>query len=198
MVRPFVLCPVLAISGVLVFIAGCGVETPLQRAGVAVQVPQGWEPVAPETWPVPGTALAAWRGPNRSSLVIYTTLPIPKPNALALGREMTDRLLNLTGVEVEEQGSVTLYGNLAARVQARGPGLGDCFVATSAGKASVPDGKTLETTQRVIVAIPRQQSTINLVWHSPAADAETLMSTIETMMIGLSLKPEPILHSESY
>ena len=200
MARLFVGCQarLMCVAAVVVIIGGCGAEAPLERAGVALEVPQGWEPVSPQTWPVPGTPLAAWRGPDQSSLVIYTTLPIPKPSAVALGHEMTNRLLNLTGIEVEPPGSMTLDGNMAARVQARGPGLGDCFVASSAGTASAPDGKTLQTTQRVIVAIPRQGPTINLVWHSPVTNSDTLMSTIETMIAGLSLKPESVSNSQSY
>ncbi len=69
------------------------INTPGHRAGVAFGMSTGgvagsrgrrdhssrssWQPVQPLTWGVPGVALAAWAGPDGSSLVLYRTLPAP-------------------------------------------------------------------------------------------------------------------------
>ncbi len=57
---------------------------------------------------VPGTPLAAWSGPDGSSLVAYRTLPGASPEMLA--EALGNRLENLPGLKLLVKRSETLAG----------------------------------------------------------------------------------------
>ena len=182
--------------GVL-WLAGCGTEAPLQTLGLSVVVPEDWESVNRMTWPVPGKAIAAWRGP-RSSLVIYTSLPIPKPDVKALQIELANRLTNLTDLDVGPTSTLTIDGNLATRIEAVGPGTGEAFASSSAGVAHVPDGMRLQPTHLVWIIIPRPDSTINLVWYAPELDKATLDVAIASTLTSLKVEHRSAYQSDTY
>ncbi len=198
MARWIFACRGFIIPGVLVILAGCGNGTALEREGIAIQVPQEWEPMAVTTWPVPGTVLAAWRGPGRSSLVIYTSLAIPNPNRDALGVETYHRLVNLTGLKVNSPEKVIIDGNPAVRLDVEGPGSGDQFASSSTGKALAHEGSALEQTHRVLISIPRQGTTIHLVWHAPVTSVGGLKSAVDATLAGLRLRADRASQSDTY
>lgn len=167
----------------LALIAGCGSADPLGRAGVAVAPPPGWKAVAPTTWPVPGTPLAAWSGPGGASLVVYESLPAPegRPDALALA--LVNRLENNPGLQVVSRSSETLGGLVAARVEVVAPGTGDALASTGKGAPSAgPGGKALRPTRRVVVTAVRPTDTLSLVWHAPEADAGALAAQVRATL----------------
>ncbi len=72
------------VSSSILLAASVAVDFGMSAGGVATAVgrrdltpPSTWRPVEPLTWRVPGVALAAWAGPDGSSLVVYRTLPAP-------------------------------------------------------------------------------------------------------------------------
>ena len=84
----------------LAVLPGCSPAAPLERAGIALAPPASWHPERRSTWMVPGTPLAAWSGPDGSSLVIYRTLWVPGGSAEMLAEALGNRLENLPGLKL--------------------------------------------------------------------------------------------------
>ena len=98
-------------------VGGCQGTTPLESAGVSLKVPDSWQPADPFRWNVPGTPLAAWSGPEGSSLVVYQTLPDPGATAGSLAEGLANRLANLPELTVSVRRVETLAGQPASRVE---------------------------------------------------------------------------------
>lgn len=171
-------------------VAGCEPGSPLAGAGVELRLPSAWRPVEPDTWPVPGVPLAAWSGPDGSSLVVYRALPIPGGRAEALAEELANRLTNLPGMKVLSARSETLSGMSAARVEAIAPGTGSALAPSGAGVPRNRDDRPLVPTRLVVLGFPRSADTLFLVWHRPAsAGAEgTLGASLEPLLRGLRIE----------
>ena len=108
----------LRLMPILAVIPGCARGTPLERSGVAVTPPASWQQVRPTAWMVPGTALAAWSGPDGSSLVIYRTLWVPDGSAEMLLEGQANRLGNLPGAKlIVKRTETTAGGAPAARLE---------------------------------------------------------------------------------
>lgn len=146
---------------------GCEAGSGLAGSGVAVEPPPSWRPVAATTWPVPGTALAAWSGPEGSSLVVYRALPAPGSRAGAIAEGLTNRLTNLPGLTVVSRREERRAGREGARVEVVAPGTGDSLAPSGMGTPSAPQGRTLVATRRVIVAFALPSETLFLAWHAP-------------------------------
>lgn len=175
-----------SLISVLTF-AGCGPTTPLARSGIALTPPTGWSAVAADTWAVPGTPVAAWKGPERSSLVVYRTLWAPGTTSEATAQGLANRLDGLPGLKVVKRGVETVGGVESAWVEAVGPGTGDAFVPSGAGVPVAPAGSAIVPTRRIVVVIPRPSETLTLVWHAPEAQAAALANRARTTTDGLKL-----------
>ena len=66
--------------------------------------------VNPSRWMVPGKPLAAWTGPDGSSLVIYRTLWVPDGSAKMLAEAIGNRLENLPGLRLLDKRTETIAG----------------------------------------------------------------------------------------
>jgi hypothetical protein len=148
-------------------VSGCGSRPALERAGVAVTVPEGWQPTAPRAYTVPGTALAAWTGPEGASLVVYRTLPNPEGTAEALRVDTANRLGNLPEAKLIAQKVRKIGGRDACQVELVLPGMGDAIAASGLGAPLAPKGRSLVPTRRVSVGFPRSSDTLWLAFHYP-------------------------------
>jgi hypothetical protein len=162
--------------------SGCGLTSPDGRTGLRVVAGDGWTSVPVSDVMVPGSVISAWSGPEGASLVAFTSLPIPSPDAGALGREMAIRWLNLPGVTVEGSSEVTYSGLKAARVEAVGPGTGSAFAPSGIGTPVAPKGKTLIPTRRITVVFPRGGDTLTLEWHFPDSSRAAITPMIESTL----------------
>ncbi len=176
---------VLALAGLTA--EGCGPSSPLEAAGLgALAPPEAWQAENPRTYPVPGVALAAWKGPEGASLVAYRNLPIPDPSAGSLAQELASRLTNLPGISVESVGTRRVGGAEAAWVEAVGEGTGDSLAPSGTGVPIAPEGRTLIPTRRVALGLPRADGTVWVVWHFPASARERLVPQVEATLKRLS------------
>src|SRR4051794_22471783 len=96
-------------------LAGCRSSGPLEDAGIALAVPSGWRAAEPSAFVVPGTPLAAWRGPGGSTLVVSRPLPAPGASAGSIGTDLANRLTNLPGLCVLARTVEPIGGREAAR-----------------------------------------------------------------------------------
>ena len=118
--------------------------------------------------------LAAWSGPDGSSLVVYRTLWVPGASAEMLAEALGNRLENLPGLRLLVKRSEIVAGMPAARVEVVAPGTGDALAASGLGKPIEPAGKTLVPTRQVTLAFSRPGDTIYLTWHIPEASYERI------------------------
>jgi hypothetical protein len=135
---------------------------------------------------VPGTPLAAWTGPDGSSLVLYRTLPVPGSTATMLAEAVGNRLESLPQTELVVKQITTVGSAHAARVEAVGPGTGDALAQSGLGLPVAPQGKSLVPTRQVNFVFPRPSETICLTWHLPqrahkriAPDIEATVKTVQ-------------------
>jgi hypothetical protein len=177
----------------LVLIPGCQPATPLARAGIAVTVPVSWRPVAPPASRIPGVPLAAWAGPDDSSLVLYTTLPAPGGSPAMIAESLANRLENLPGLRLVVNRTETIGDTTAARVEVVAPGTGDSLAPSGSGPPTAPAGKTLIPTREVTVGFLRPDVTLFLTWNSPESSYERLAAeikaTLETLRFTSRAKP---------
>jgi hypothetical protein len=188
----FFLLSVLALAG------GCQPNEPLNRAGVGLAVSSSWQPVAPSTWMVPGTALAAWSGPDGSSLVVYRTLPLPGGTSEMIAEGLTNRLTNLPGLEVKIKRTEKIAGEPAARVEVIAPGNGDSLAPSGAGTPIATGEKPLMATRQVTIGFPRQGGSLFLSWHMPESAYSRISPDIEAALGSLQLSPDGRPSSYSY
>ena len=187
------------VAGVVLLacVAGCGSSEPLREAGLALSPPEGWRRVEATAWPMPGTPLAAWKGPEGSSLVAYRTLPSPGATAESVGAELANRLVNLPGVRDLARSTPSIAGQTAARIEAVAPGTGDALAPSGTGQAIPPAGKALVDTRRVGVGFPGPAGTLWLAWHFPEAARDRLAPQVEATLKTVRLESRR-LASSSY
>ena len=164
---------------------GCQPEAPLEQAGITLEPPGSWQPKNAATWMVPGTPLAAWSGPDGSSLVAYRTLWVPGASAEMLAEALGNRLENLPGLKLLVKRSETLSGVPAARVEVVAPGTGDALAASGLGSPIEPPGKTLIPTRQVTLAFSRPSATIYFTWHMPEASYDRIEPEIRATLQSL-------------
>jgi hypothetical protein len=152
---------------VIASVVGCRSATPLEQAGLEMSPPEGWRPTSPAGLTVPGKPLAAWRGPEGATLVLYRALPAPGASPESLAGEMATRLANLPGVRDLSGRVEPIAGWPAARVELTAPGTGDALAATGMGEPYAPRGKVLVPTHRVCVGWPDPAGPTWLCWHYP-------------------------------
>jgi hypothetical protein len=177
--------------------AGCRSSSPLEGAGLALNPPADWRPVSATTWPVPGTALAAWSGPGGASLVAYRTLPAPGASPTAVAEELANRMEHLPGVRELSRTVATVAGAPAARVELVAPGDGASLAPTGMGMPYAPAGKGLVPTHRVCIAWPSPAGTTWLCWHYPESARSVIAPQIEATLTAVRLRQMP-LSSSSY
>jgi hypothetical protein len=177
---------------------GCQPVGPLQGAGVTLSVPEGWKPVEPTRWMVPGRALAAWGGPEGSSFVVYRGLPAPRVTAEQLAVGLSTRLTNLPGLRILERESLTLPGAPAIRLDLVAPGFGDALAPSGTGTPVSLDGKTLIPTRQATVLVARAAGPLYFAWHAPESAWPRIAPQIDAMLAGLALSADSQLSSSSY
>jgi hypothetical protein len=174
----------------IVTFGGCQTTTALEQAGVSLAVPKSWAPADPLTWNVPGTPLAAWSGPEGSSLVIYQTLPDTSATASSIAEALTNRLLNLPELVLRSRRIETLAGQSAARVEVVAPGSGAAFAPSGVGAPAATEGKPLVPTHQVTVGFPRSRGTLFLSWHTPEEAHNRIAPEIQAMLQSLKLSAD--------
>lgn len=168
---------------------GCQPSHPLTGAGLELNPPANWRPVDPKTRLVPGTPLAAWSGPQGSSLVIYTTLPIPGGTADAIAASLANRLTNLPELEVKTQKVVKIGDRPAARVEVVAPGTGDALAPSSVGKPMPSSGKALVATREIVVGLAGSDQTLYLSWTLPESSRDQILPEVEETLAKLRFLP---------
>ncbi len=156
---------------------------------VGVEPPASWKRVEPTRWRVPGAALAAWSGPEGSSLVVYRTLPEPGGTAAMIAESLANRMEHLPGVEIRERRTEPVAGRTAARVELVAPGTGDALAPSGAGEFVVPEGRTLVPTRQVTLGFVSPDRTLYLRWHAPEGAYSRIVPDIQATLGSLRLDP---------
>ena len=155
--------------------------------------PASWRPVEPTASQVPGVPLAAWTGPDGSSLVLYRTLPAPGGSAKMIAEALANRLENLPELRLVVHRTETVGETTAARVEVVAPGTGDALAPSGTGKPIAPAGKTLIPTREVTLGFHRPDATLFLTWDDPRVVvrriAPDIKATLETVRFTSSGKP---------
>jgi hypothetical protein len=147
---------------------------------------------------VPGTALAAWSGPEGSSLVVYRSLPFPDGTAAMIAESLANRLTNLPDLEVKVKRTEKVAGEPAARVEVIAQGNGDSLAPSGAGTPVSTTGKPLIATRQVTVGFPRQGGSLFLSWHMPESAYSRISPDIEAVLGSLQLSSDGRPSSYSY
>jgi len=180
---------------VLIFAAGCQPTGPLERAGLAVNPPASWRRVESPTRQVPGVALAAWTGPDGSSLAIYRALPAPGCTPAMIAEALANRMENLPELRLVVKRTETVAGTTAARVEVVAPGTGNALAPSGIGTPKAPDGKTLIPTRQVTVGFLRPSGTIYLSWNGPEASYSRMAPDIDATLDSIRFKSTGIWNS---
>ncbi len=147
--------------------------------------PASWRPVEPSAHQVPGVALAAWAGPEGSSLSLYRTLPVPGGSPAMIAEALANRLENLPGMRVVVHQTEKVGETTAARVEVVAPGTGNALAPSGAGTPIAPAGKTLVPTRQVTLGFHRPDATLFLTWVVPESSydriAPDIKATLETV-----------------
>jgi hypothetical protein len=182
----------LVVALLLLASAGCGSSATLDALGISGLAPSGsWKPADPASFVVPGRAIAAWTGPEGSSLVVYRALPAPRTDAEGLVREMTTRMENLPDLRVIKAGVRTVAGVSAAWVEIVAPGTGDALAPSGLGKPIAPEGKRLVPTRRVAIGIAGRDQIVWFLWHSPESAASSLATEVDAAVAKLTIRDGP-------
>ena len=183
----------LSMTAALVLISGCQPAGPLARAGIDFTVPASWRPVKPTASRVPGVPLAAWAGPDGSSLVLYRTLPVPGGSPAMIAEALANRLENLPELRLVVNRTEKIGDTTAARVEVVAPGTGDALAPSGTGPPTAPAGKTLIPTRQVTLGFHRPDATLFLTWDSPESSYERIAAeikaTLETVRFTTSGNP---------
>jgi len=180
---------VIAVAGVFVLLAA-GCEPPSMAGGFGprLKLPDGWKAVDRETYRAPGRRLAAWSGPEGSSLIAYRTVPDPDGSAEQLLATVVNRLTNLPGFNLVERRVETVAGVPAARIEVVAPGTGAEIAPTGLGVPA--EGPNLVPTREVTIGFPRADGSLFLVWRMPESAHEKLGPAIDSALASLTL-PSP-------
>jgi hypothetical protein len=166
----------------LILMAGCQPTGPLERAGLAVKPPVSWRPVEATTRQVPGVPLAAWAGPDGSSLVIYRALPAPGYTPAMIAEGLANRMENLPELRLVVKRTETVARTNAARVEVVAPGTGDALAPSGLGTPRTPDAKTLIPTRQVTMGFLKPSGTIYLSWIAPESSYSLIAPQIEATL----------------
>jgi hypothetical protein len=166
----------------LVLIGGCRPVGPLERAGLALQAPVAWHRLEAPTRQVPGVALAAWAGPDDSSLVIYRELPAPGCTPAMIAEAMANRMENLPELRLVAKRTETVAGTTAARVEVVAPGTGNALAPSGIGSPKAPDGRTLIPTRQVTIGFLRPSGTVYFSWNSPESSYSRIAPDLEATL----------------
>ena len=172
--------PSLAIA--LTTISGCRPAGALERAGISLSPPASWRPAEPSAGKVPGVPLAAWTGPDGSSLVLYRTLPAPGGSAKMIGEALANRLANLPGLTVLVHRTETIGETTAAQVEVVAPGTGDALTPSGTGSPIASAGKSLCLTREVTLGFHRPDATLFLTWDIPESSYARVAGEIKTTL----------------
>jgi hypothetical protein len=165
-----------------VLIAGCQPSGPLSQAGIAVSPPASWRLVEPKTDTVPGVSLAAWAGPDGSSLVLYRTLPAPGGSPAMIAEALANRLYNLPELRLVVKRTENVGETTAARIEVVAPGTGDALAPSGTGKPIAPAGKTLVPTRQVTLGFHRPDANLFLMWVTPEASYDRIAPDIDATL----------------
>jgi len=179
-------------------LTGCQPSSPLENAGLSLAVPGAWRPVEPDRWMVPGTPLAAWSGPEGSSLSVYRTLPNPEVTAPMITEALANRLTNLPELKLLVGKTETIAGQPAARVEVLAPGTGAALAPSGVGTPVAPEGETLVPTHQVSIAFARTSGPLYLSWHMPERAHARIAPDIEAVLKSLKLSADVRPPSSSY
>ncbi|WP_165245316.1 DUF1795 domain-containing protein [Paludisphaera soli] len=183
----------------LLVASGCDRPSSLEaRAIPRLTLSEGWKPVDRSTWLAPGVRLAAWSGPEGSSLTIYRKLPIPGGTAEQVVESMANRLTHLPGFQVLERRVETIAGVPAARVEVVAPGTGSEIAPSSVNKATAPEGTTLTPTREITIGFPRRDGTLFLAWRMPESARLAVTPQVEAALAGMALPPDAAPTTSSY
>jgi hypothetical protein len=137
---------------------------------------------------VPGVALAAWAGPEDSSLVLYRTLPVPDGTAAKIAEALATRLENLPGLKIAVKRTENIADTTAARVEVVAPGTGDAIAPSGIGSPIAPEGKSLIPTREVTVGFVRPGETVFLTWHTPESSYQRIAPDIDATLKSFRFK----------
>jgi hypothetical protein len=168
-----------------VLTAGCRRGGAPGLPGIELSPPASWRRVDPSARMVPGLALAAWTGPDDSSLVVYRTLPIPGGSAATIAESLANRLENLPELHVRVRRTETVAGTTAARVEVVGPGTGDAMAPSGAGTPVAPAGQTLIPTRQVTFGFVRPEDTLYITWHFPESSSDRVAPEVQATLASL-------------
>ena len=182
-----------ALATLILAVTGCGpVESPDRSASVQVDPGPSWTRTDSNSILVPGRCVAAWTGPEGSSLVVVRSLPIPRGNAAGLGLELSTRLENLPGLKIVKLAKATVASQAAARVEVVAPGFGDSLAPSGLGKPVSPNGRPLVPTRRVSVGFARTDGTYWVVCHYPESAVAQLGPEVDTILkSGITVRDRP-------
>jgi hypothetical protein len=187
-----------AAATLLLVASGCERPSLRDRAVPEIKLSEGWKPVDRSTWLAPGARLAAWSGPEGSSLTIYRKLPIPGGTAEQIVESMANRLTHLPGFEVLERRVETIAGVPAARVEVVAPGTGSEIAPSSVNKATAPEGTTLAPTREITIGFPRRDGTLFLAWRMPESARAVVAPQVDSALATLALPPDEAPATSSY
>jgi hypothetical protein len=176
---------VLVVATVLT--SGCQRTGSAGLPGIDLTPPASWRRVEPSTWMVPGVALAAWSGPEGSSLVVYRSLPVPGGSPAMLVEGLANRLENLPGLTVRQRRTETVAGRNAARVEVVAPGTGDAMAPSGVGTPVAPQGKPLVPTYQITIGLLRRDETLYLTWHMPESSYDRIAPEVQATLDSLRL-----------
>src|SRR5207248_3181479 len=166
----------------LVLTLGCQQAGPSGLPGIELTPPGSWRRAESSAWMVPGVPLAAWSGPDGSSLVVYRTIPVPGGSAAMIADGLANRLENLPGLQVRERGTESVAGTTAARVEVVAPGTGDALAPSSAGSPVAPADRPLMPTHQVTLGFVQPDRTLYFTWHVPESAYDRIKPEIQAAL----------------
>ncbi len=177
--------------------SGCGPTTPLEKAGIKIEPGSDWTTLSRDKVMAPGDIVAAWAGPSDSRLIVYTALPIPKPDSDWYAQESVTRLTGLPGITQAKGSSQIISGSTAARVDVLGAGDGSSLAATGMGQPTSRENKPIVPTRQVTVTFFMPAQTLAVVCNFPESAEPQLAPVVHKVLTSIALDA-PASASRSY
>ncbi|HEV2844055.1 MAG TPA: hypothetical protein VG477_04345 [Thermoanaerobaculia bacterium] len=148
-----------------------GKVTP-EQMGVSFAAPQGWQPVDPNSFTLPGDVCCAWKPGELASIVAF----VQRPGRAFLPRVLLDETAKAfknppLSAQVQREEVVTIGGKRAFSL-----------VITAGGNGAAIDGKGAIPTTQHWVAIPREQDVILFLMTTPADKFEENEKTFQAVL----------------
>ena len=148
-----------------------GKVTP-EQMGVSFAAPQGWQPVDPNSFTLPGDVCCAWKPGELASIVAF----VQRPGRAFLPRGLLDETAKAfknppLSAQVQREEVVTIGGKRAFSL-----------VITAGGNGAAIDGKGAIPTTQHWVAIPREQDVILFLMTTPADKFEENEKTFQAVL----------------